>query len=188
MKKKLIVLSLFVVSFIVFVVLYFNYDKKGYLYGYGSNFCNVKLPYGLEPKFILEYPQTFYLLDEDDFELIGSGFRFYNSEFKIKSLLSYGYNDTSVIVKCADSLNAIRYLISFVTEYKSKKGNPTISFKDIDESYFKQIKNKYEWVVIDEEKANTAWLLKYIFLVGALFSLFFFIIKILRLKKSRALR
>lgn len=186
--KKLIGLSLFAVSFIVFVVLYFNYDKKGYLYGYGCDFCNENLPYDLEPKFNPEYPQTFYLLDEDKFELIGIGFRFYGSSFKIKSLLAYGYNDTSMIVKCTDSLNTIKYLTSYVTEYKSKKGNHIISFKNIDDSYFEQVKNKYQWVEIDEEKANTVWLLKYIFLVGALLSLFFFIIKTLRLKKSRAMR
>lgn len=186
--KKLIGLSLFAVSFIVFVVLYFNYDKKGYLYGYGCNFCNEKLPYNLQPVFYPEYPQRFYLLDEDSLELVGNGFRYRQSNFTVKDFLAYGYNDTSVIVKCTDSLNTTKYLISYETKYKSKKGNPTISFKDINDSYFEQVKNKYQWVEIDEEKANTIWFIKFIFLVGALLSLFFFIRKILRLKKSRALR
>jgi hypothetical protein len=186
--KWLIGLILFLVSFIVFVVLYFNYDKKGYLYGYGCKFCIEKLPFGLEPKFNPEYPPTFYLLDEDKFELIGNGFRFYSSSFKIKGLLAYGFNDTSVIVKCTDSLNIIKYLTSYITEYKSKKGNPTISFKDLDDRYFEQVKNKYKWVEIDEEKINTIWIKKLILIGGSLLSLFFLIRKLLQLKKSRVLR
>ena len=32
--------------------------------------------------------------------------------FRIKNFLGYAYNDTSVLLKCTDSLNNIKYLVS----------------------------------------------------------------------------
>lgn len=185
--KKLLELLLFGISFIVFVVLYLNYDKKSYYFGYECNFCNEKLPYNLQPKFDLEYPQTFYLLDEDKFELIGIGFRFYSSSFKIKDFIAYGYNDTSVVVKCTDSLNNVKYLVSYETDYKSKNGNPTISFKDLSNNDFEQLQEKYQWFEIDEEKANTIERMKFLDMFGALLSLLFIIRKLFKFRKAKAL-
>ncbi|MBC8643723.1 hypothetical protein H9W95_05735 [Flavobacterium lindanitolerans] len=96
---------------------------------------------------------SFTLKDEDDFELVGTGFRYQTINFEIKNLLAYGYNDTSVIVKCTDSLNTIRYLISFETGYTSKKGNPEISFKDLSINDFQKVKDKYNWFEIEKKKA-----------------------------------
>lgn len=173
--KKAIGFIVFGVLFFIFVLLYFRYDNTGYRYGLECGFCNKNMPYGLTPKINSGYPQNFVLLDEDGFELTGSGFRHRQSSFKIKNFLGYGYNDTSVMVKCTDSLNNIKYLVSFETGYKSNKGNPAISFKDIDNSEYRQIKDNYQWVDIDEEKTNTVSFMKFKFIVGALLSLFFIV-------------
>ena len=172
----------FVVFGILCSLLYLKYDSKGYEYGLGSNFCRNKLPYNLIPQ--IDRYGSFTLNDEDYFELIGSGFEYNKSSFVIKNLLAFGYNDTSVVVKCTDSLNIIRYLASYETGYKSKKGNPEISFKDLGNSDFEQVKEKYKWVEIDEGKANTDRFMKFVFITGALFSLFFIIRQLFKLRKA----
>lgn len=173
--KKIMWLILPIVSLIVFTSLYLVYDSKGFEYGLGCNFCNKKMPYSLEPIFHSGYPQSFYLKDEDDFELVGIGFSYRKNSFKIKNFLAYGYNDTSVVVKCTDSLNTIRYLTSYEIGYKSKKGNPAISFKDISNSDFDQIKDKYQWFDIDKEKVYAVDRNKFLSMLGVVLSLFFIV-------------
>jgi hypothetical protein len=184
--KSLIGITLSVLLFIVFTLLYLNYDKKSYNYGNGCDFCSKKLPYNLVPKFYRDYPQRFYLLDDDGFELVGSGFRYETTNFTVTDFLAYGYNDTSIIAKCTDSLKNIKYLISYKTGYISKKGNPEISFKDLSNSKFEQTKNNYQWVDVDKEKANNFRFMKFIFMIGALLSLFFIIQKLFKLINKKA--
>jgi len=184
--KKVIVFILFGILFFLSVLLYIIYDSKGYYYGIGCGFCNENMPYGLTPKINFDYPQNFVLLNEDGFELTGGGFRYKKSSFKIKKFLSYGYNDTSIIAKCTDSLDNVKYLVSYETGNKSEKGNPAISFKDIDNSQHIQIKESYQWVDVDEEKANATRVMKFIFLVGAIFSILFIVRKFIKSKHSKA--
>jgi hypothetical protein len=94
-------------------VSYLRYEIKGYYYGFGCTFCNKTLPYNIKPKYIFDYPQSLVLLDDDDYELVGGGFSYETTNFKIKDLLDYGYNDTSIVVKCTDSSNNVRYLMSY---------------------------------------------------------------------------
>lgn len=183
MKKKTSFLFL-IVSFIVCVILYLRYDGKGYNYGLGCNFCNKTMPYNLKPQADRYY--SFDLLDDDGFELVGSGFRYETTNFKINNFLGYGYNDNSVLVKCTDSLNNIKYLTSYETGYKSKKGNPEISFKDLSNKDFEQVKDKYQWFEIDEEKANTVRFMKFVFMIGALLSLFLLLKRLYKLRKANA--
>lgn len=184
--KKTTSFLLLIVSFIVCVILYLRYDDKGYNYGLGCNFCNKTMLNKLVPKYNSHYPQNFVLLDEDGFELVGKGFRYETTNFKIKDFLAYGYNDTSVLVKCTDSLNTIKYLVSYETGYKSKKGNLEISFKDLNNKDFEQVKDKYQWFEIDEEKENTVSFMKFIFMIGALLSLSMLLIKLFKLRKAKA--
>ena len=142
------------VLFLVLVLLYLRYDKTGYYYGVECSFCNKNMPYGLTPKINFDYPQSFCLLDEDGFELVGIGFRYKQSSFRIKNFLGYAYNDTSVLLKCTDSLNNIKYLVSYETGYNRNKGHPDISFKDIDNDEYNKIKDNYQCIEIDEEKAK----------------------------------
>jgi hypothetical protein len=169
--RKITGILLLSVSFAVCLLLYLKYDDKGYNYGLDCTFCPKKMPYNLKPHG--ENGFSFTLNDADDFELVGIGFRYRFGSFKIKDFLAYGYNDTSVIVKCADSLNTMRYLVSYETGYKSKKGSPEISFKDLSNNDFEQVKDKYQWFEIDEEKAYEIRRMKFLFMAGALFSLFF---------------
>lgn len=177
--KKVIEFSVFGVLFLVLVLLYLRYDNIGYYYGVECSFCNKNIPYGLTPKINSDYPQSFCLLDEDGFELAGIGFRYRQSSFRIKNFLGYAYNDTSVLLKCTDSLNNIKYLVSYETGYKSDKEHPIISFKDINNDKYNKIKDNYQWIEIDEEKANTIRFMKFLFIVGILLLLFIIVRKLL---------
>lgn len=176
--KKFSGLLLWVASFAVCVFLYLKFDAEGYNNGLDCTFCNKKMPYNLKPHDGFHF--SFSLKDEDDYELVGAGFQYERNSFKIKDFLAYGYNDTSVIVQCTDSLNNIKYLISYETGYKSKKGNPEISFKDFKNSNIEQIKTDYQWFVINEEGAINIMRIKFWLLVGSLVSLFFIIRKLVR--------
>lgn len=182
MKKK-IGLLLLSVSFAVCSLLYFKCDNNGFNYGLDCSFCSKKIPYNLKPHDGDGF--SFTLNDEDDFELVGIGFRYRYSSFKVKDFIAYGYNDTSVIVKCTDSFNATKYLISYETGNKSKRGNPEISFKDLSNNDFEQAKNKFLWFEIDKERVNTIRRMKFLFMFGALLSLFFIILKTFKLRKPK---
>lgn len=178
--KSIISFIVFGVSFFLFLLLYLNYDSKGYHYGLGCRFCNEKMPYNLKPH---DGPQfSFTLKDEDDFELVGIGFRYRKNSFKIKDFLAYGYNDTSVIVKCTDSLNISKYLISYETSYKSKKGNPEISFKDLSNYDFEQLNVKYQWFEVNKEKYYALDRNKFLSMLGTILS---FVLVVWRLFKLR---
>jgi len=184
--RKRIGLILPVVSFIVFVSLYLVNDNKGYDYGLGCNFCDKKMPNNLKPIFNSQYPQSFYLLDEGDFEIVGIGFSYRKSSFKINKFLAYGYNETSVVVKCTDSLNTIKYLTSYETGYKNKKGSTEISFKDLSNNDFEQVKSKYKWFEVDKEKVYEIDRNKFLSMIGVLLSLIFIVWKLLRLRSKKA--
>lgn len=176
--------TIFFVVFGIFCgLLYLKYDSKSYYYGFESIFYNRKIPYNLKPRADRYY--SFYLLDEDGFELVGKGFRYETTNFIIKDLLAYGYSDTSVIVKCTDSLNNIKYLTSYETGYKSKKGNLEISFEDLRNCDFVQIKNNYQWIDLDIEKRERISLYRTLFFVGAILSVFFLIRKLFNSRRVR---
>jgi len=181
--KKIIVGLLLGLSLIAFVFLYLKFDRQQYDYGFGCVFCEKKLPYNLEAKLYSDYPQRFYLLDEDGFELIGKGFRFYGNSFTINNLLAYGYNGTSIITKVTDSLNNVKYLASYETKYKNKKGNPEISFKDLSNSDFEKIKGEYHWVELDEEKGNEIRFYRTLSFMGAILSLILLLWHLIRKRK-----
>lgn len=187
MKKLLPIIS-FGVLFCMSVLCFLKYDNNRFDYGWNCDFCNNKLPYNLEHKFNEEDTKRFYLFDEDDLELVGNGFKFYSNSFTIKDFLGYGYNDTSVVVKCTDSLNTIKYLISYETKYKSKKGNPEISFKDLSNSDFEQVKGKYNWVVFNHEEAQKVTFKRFLSAIGALFSFLLLLISLFKLRKQKALK
>jgi hypothetical protein len=182
--KKYIWIILFSISFILCVLFYLKYDSKGYEYGLDCNFCNKKMPYNLKPHDGSQF--SFTLKDEDDFELVGIGFSYKQNSFKIKDFVAYGYNDTSVMVKCTDSLNNIKYLTSYETGYKSKKGNPEISFKDLSNSDFERVKDKYRWFEVDKEKGYAIDRNKFLSMIGALLSLSMLLIKLFKLRKANA--
>lgn len=182
--KKNVWIILFSISFIVCSLLYIKYDKEGYHYGIECSFCNEKIPYNLKPHDGGQF--SFTLKDEDDFELVGIGFSYSENSFKIKDFLAYGYNDTSVVVKCTDSLNTIRYLTSYETGYKSKKGNPEISFKDLPNNDFEQVKDKYQWFEVNKEKYYAVDKNKFLSMLGVLLSLIFVVWRLFKLRSKKA--
>jgi len=84
--RKTLSFIFFGVTFIVCVLLFLNYDSKGYDYGFGCTFCDKNLAYNLNPSVDRYY--SFTLNDEEDFELIGTGFGYKNSSFIIKDILA----------------------------------------------------------------------------------------------------
>lgn len=183
MKKNVLIL-LFSTSFIICTIFYLKYDKVGFHYGLECSFCNEKMPYNLKPHDGGQF--SFTLKNEDDFELVGSRFKYETTNFTIKNFLAYGYNDTSVVVKCTDSLNTIRYLTSYETGYKSEKGNPEISFKDLSNSDFEQVKDKYQWYEVSKEKYYAVDRNKFLSILGALLSLVLLVIQFFRIRKAKA--
>jgi len=155
-----------------------NFDKKQYYYGFGCVFCDTELPYHLKPKIDRYY--TFTLNDEHDFELVGNGFKYQSDSSEIKEFLGYGYDDASILVKYADSLNNIKYLSSYETGYKSSKGNPEISFKKINEVDFKQRIENYSWIDLDKDKAGEVRFYRTLSFVGAVLSLLILLRSLIR--------
>lgn len=183
MKRKILII-LFSASFILCTIFYLKYDKVGFHNGLSCNFWNEKMPYNLKPN--VGRQLSFTLKDEDDFELVGIGFRYVTTNFTIKDFLAYGYNDTSVIVKCTDSLNTIKYLTSYETGYKSKKGNPEISFKDLSNRDFEHVKDKYKWFEVDKKTYHAIDNNKVLFMLGALLSLIFIFWSLFMLRNKKA--
>jgi hypothetical protein len=182
--KKNVLIVLFSASFIICTIFYLKYDKVGFHYGLDCSFCNEKMPYNLKPNDGGQF--SFTLKDEDDFELVGSRFRYETTNFTIKDFLAYGYNNTSVIVKCTDSLDNIKYLTSYETKYKSKKGNTQISFKDLTSSDFEQVKNKYQWYEVSKEKYYAVDRNKFLSMLGALLSLGLIVWRLFKLRSKKA--
>ncbi len=183
MKKKVVILLLGL-SFIVFAFLTLKYDSKKYDYGCGCTLCDNTLPYNINPRYNFEYPQNFVLIDDDDFELVGSGFRYKRSSSKIKDFLGYGYNDTSILVKYADSLSNVKYLSSYETGYKSSKGNPEISFEEINKADFKQRKKNYKWTELGEGKAENVIIKRFLFFIATIVSLLLLLWYLIRKRKA----
>jgi len=127
------------------------------------------MPYELKPHNGIGL--SFTLKDGDDYELVGTGFRYRRSTFRIKDFLSYGYNDYSVVVKCTDSLGAVRYLVSYETGYRSRRGNPEISFKEVSSQVVLHNRGEYRWSDVDEERATDIVRVKVVCQLGAIVSL-----------------
>lgn len=180
--KKGILLIIFSLSLCLSVYLFLRYDSERFDYGWGCDFCNKSIPFGLK---IENYGTSNVLLDEDEYNIVGIGFRYQTTNFTIKEFSSFGYNDTSVVVKCTNSLNTIKYLISYETGYKSKKGNPEISFMDLSNSDFEKVKDKYNWVVFDDEKARNITLKRFISAIGVFLSLVFIVWTLFELRSKK---
>jgi len=157
--------------FLMSIVNYLIWDNIGYKYGVGSLSFGTSIPYGSKP----DYTGSFQLIDDDGFEFVGSGFRYRKTNFTIDNFLAYGYNDTSIIVKCTDSLDDLRYLISYETKYKYKSGIPEIGFYEIPEDVYLKKKKYYKWVVLDSSHVLTITRIRAFSFLGALVFGFLFL-------------
>lgn len=178
-----VVLPTAIVFLIICSLLFLEYDNEKYYYGLGCTFCTENMPFNLTPN--MDRYSSFTLLDEDGFEIVGNGFRHKKSSFRINHLLSYGYNDTSILLRYTDSLNKIRYLVSYETTYLSDKGTPSVSFRDIEHHELESIKGHYDWVILDEETANSINFKRFMCLLGIVFSFFYITRSLIKLKKRR---
>lgn len=186
MKKKIIYSLIGLLSITLCTLGYLNYDNKGFYYGLDCTFCKKEIPFKIRPHFNDSYPQQFVLIDDrNGIELAGSGFNYYKSNFKIKDIVGYGYNDTSLIITATNSIDSLRYLISYQTSYKSDKENLEISFRDLNDVDLDEIKENYKWYDIDEEKNNTIRFIKFTCAFGALLSLFLVVYSLLALYKKK---
>lgn len=175
---------IFLSSTILCVFLYFKYDKERSAYGLNCVFCSKSMPFGINPK-SGNYADGLVLVDDSDFELVGMGFKYRETNFKMGHFLAYGYNDTSIIVKCTDSLKNVKYLISYKTGYKSKKGNDEVSFKELNIVGFRQIKKNYHWIELDEGQMQSLTIKRFISLVGVFIFFFLLFITLIKLIKAK---
>lgn len=174
------------VSIVLFLSLFLKYDMNGFYYGFDCTFCNEKLPYNLKPHDGDGF--SFTLKNEDDFELVGIGFRYRKTNFKINEFLGYAYNDTSIVIMCTDSLNEIKYLISYKTKYISDKGNPEISFKELSTFKLENNLKSYRWVKLNNDIASKIRVYKSLSFIGLILSVILFFTIIMRYKKTLSLR
>jgi hypothetical protein len=175
-----VITPLFVLSAIFCTLSYLKYDAKAYDYGLDCAFCNKELPYQLKPT--ADRYHSFTLLDEGGFELVGIGFRYHRSSFKIRSFLGYGYNENSVVVKGTDSLDNIKYLVSYETGNNNKNNSPEISFKDLSSTDFEQTKETYYWVELDEDSFRKISLYRTLSLIGIVLSLLVIVRSLFKLR------
>lgn len=150
MKKNIIKMCKIFLAMIILFLTYcfFDYqthDKNNFINKLSCYNDNSNMPFGISPVFHSEYPQHFDLIDDEGFEIMGSGFRYSEMDFTIKKFLAYGFNDTSIIIECTDSLNRIRFVRSYKTGFRTKKGNPEIGFREINTSSFFLDKQNYHW-------------------------------------------
>lgn len=179
MKK--VVINLFLgISVFACTLFFLINDKKRVDYGYSSMFFNANIPFQVQPKYNHEYPQSFVLLDSDSFELVGRGFRYEHSSFKIKDFLGYGYNDTSIILMCTDELNNVKYLSSYIKESSSEDESIGISFTDLSENDLKQSIANYDWVDLLDGEIEKITFYRIISCVGVVLSLFLLIWRVAR--------
>ena len=141
-RYRIFIMILCAIWGIVNISYYLKYDKIGYYYGCGSVFYNTNLPFNIKPS--VNYFHSLTLLDEDNFELVDSGF-FY-TDFMINKFDAYGYNTKSLIISVKDSLNHARYMMA----YKAK-GKDNISFRNLNAYEYKSLNINYQWVMNDKE-------------------------------------
>lgn len=182
--KTNIRLIILIFIFISSIFAYLYYDSVSYEYGLGSNFSEKRLPFDFQPSYEKFYPQKFVLFDEEGFESVGKGFSYFGSTLLINEIIGYGYNDSSIVIKATDSLNHIKYLISYI--YKVKNNfNPIIGFKDLNENDFQANKYKYTWTELDEKIIEKIRLFTFISSIGFLTTLFLLIRRLYKTVKSR---
>jgi hypothetical protein len=168
MSKKY-ALGLPIATFLICVIFYLFYDNKSYDYGLGCTFCLKEMPYGMKPHIASGF--SFTLRDDDNFELVGIGFGYETTNFRIKDFLSYGYNDTSILAEVTDNMGDIRYLVSYETGYLSTNGKPKISFQELSDSGFRQVKNEYKWIRVDKLGSESVQRNKFISFLCAIVAL-----------------
>lgn len=178
---RLIILIILCISS-VFAYLY--YDSVSYEYGLGSNFSEKRLPFYLQPSYEMNYPQKFVLLDGEGDKSVGKGCRFFGSKLLINEIIGYGYNDSSIVIKATDSLNHIKYLVSYI--HRVNNNNiPIIAFKDMDESDFQANKYKYTWTELDENIIEKIRSFTFVSSIGFFTTLFLLIRRLYKAVKSR---
>lgn len=178
-QKIILIISLF--SLIVFITFYLFYDSKMFGYGLNCDFCKNELPYNLKP---YDDPNSsFTIINEDDFELIGKGFQYKETDFKIKKVLAYGYNDTSVVIVCTDSIDTIKYLISYETEYKNERGSIEVSFRGLSVEKFQVVRDQYNWFNVNEDEGQIIEKKRFLSMIGIMISLIFIIWGIFKKKR-----
>ena len=152
-------LLLFLLNFVNYLI----WDNIGYKYGVGSLSFGTSIPYGVFPV----YSGSFQLAEGDGFYIIGPGFKYREMDFNIYDILGYGYNDSSIVVKCTDSLKNLHYLMTCETEYMLESGIPSLSFQEIPEDVYLKKKKYYKWVVLDDSYVLTITRIKAFSFLGS---------------------
>jgi hypothetical protein len=144
-----------------FILIYIKNDKEGFYYGLGCDFCSCKLPYDVSPE--MDNYGGFTLNDNTGFPIIGGGFSFNRSDLKIRNILAYYYDDSSLICKVSDTTGNDKYLSMYV--YK-KMNQSVFGFKEVDKSQIQGLSYKNRWFLLNKEYSDNVYLKKKIAVIG----------------------
>ena len=139
-------------------------DWSYYKCGYGGFIFKKSLPYGFKPSIYYRYPYYF-SFNRAGIEHAAEGSSL--EEYKIKRILAYGYNDSSIIVKYKDSLDVIRYSVSKECKYAEESN---VNFTNIDNQVENEIKNSYQWYHVDKDLITMLLALKITSVLGMILS------------------
>jgi hypothetical protein len=125
----------YITLFIFFSCCFYYYESKCFYFGRNLVFILNKLPCDVTTK--SNSYDDFSLLDSDGYDIVGKGFRYETTDFLTDSIISYGFDDSSIIIICTDSFKFLRHLISYETGNRNINGSIEISFKEISKGDFK---------------------------------------------------
>lgn len=153
-----------IVVLAISLALFVEIDCRGYEYGLSSCLCSRRLPYNLTPS--LDPHSSFFLKNDDDYEVAGIGFRFETTDFVVKNIISYGYNDSTIVLVTTDSLNSVRVLAAYETGYTTHRGYPEISFKELLGYDEFDTASQLQWVNVDRDMWYHIYRVKFVLLLG----------------------
>lgn len=133
-------------------ILYFAYNDRAYYLGINCFLHQNSLPFNLKPEFVdnINSDKQFSIIDQKKYPAIASGFKFQNSNIKIKRIISYGYNQNTLIVKVFDINQRIFYFIA-TNENHSDIDNSEIAFEELKFEDVNKYSKKISWTEIDFE-------------------------------------
>ncbi len=133
-------------TLVTLVAAYAVLDFISYDYGLSCYDYNKHLPYKLKPTTASNL--SFTINDEEGFPVIGIGFKYRTVDFEVCDILSYGYNDTCVIVECSDCTGVKRYLTTAAVPIGDVLEEYPFIFREINSIEKQKSDQQYKWFMI----------------------------------------
>ncbi len=137
-----------------------------------NRFYTLNIPYGIKTYSNNSYFRNFYLLDINNFPIIGEGYKFGNSDLEIIKIKSYGYNDSEILVRYCDSLNMIRFKELYFINSKE------ISFREHEVKDSISLKELYTWIDLDEKDTSGLYFDRFISMIFIFLCIVYLVLKV----------